>query len=392
MTPDRDVVHVTTAHPHLDNRIFWKECSTLARAGLPVRLVAVAPHDLEVEGVPITALPRRRGRAGRMLLGPFDAWRALRRLEPALVHLHDPELIPLGVLWRLLHRCPVVYDAHEDLVKQVAGKTYIPASLREPVARLAGLLERAADRGVDAVVAATPSIARNYRRAPVVLVQNFPWLRDFPDLAEDDRPDRSLTLCYVGGITAERGGREMLQAVNASTRSPRLLLAGAASPDMVTEIEADTSRRVQHLGLLPVDQVPSVIRRSDAGLVLFHPLPNHVEAQPTKLFEYMASGKPFVASDFLVWRELLETFDCGYFVDPLDVDGLIAVIEEIAADPGAARARGARGRRALVEHFTFESESERLTQLTTALLEGRTDREVGTATAHTTASSRGGAR
>lgn len=359
------VAHVTTVHPALDNRIFRKECVALAQAGVMVDLVAVAERDAVTEGVHLRALPRHRGRLARMVLGPVDAWRMLRRLKPDMLHVHDPELIPMAILWRTLRRRPAVYDAHEDLGKQVAGKTYLPRRLRAPVARLATLIERAADRGLDGVVAATPSIAQNYRRS--TLVQNFPWLRDFPAV-EEREPESRVGLCYVGGITVERGGPQMLEAVQLSDRSPRLVLAGPVSGDMAAAIAAEQSGRVVYRGVLPVSDVPEVIAASQAGLVLFHPLPNHLEAQPTKLFEYMAAGKPFIASDFEAWRQLLGSFDCGYFIDPEDTSALVAVIEELDSDPARARARGARGRRALVEHFTFEAEAQALVALTRTLL------------------------
>jgi glycosyltransferase involved in cell wall biosynthesis len=197
-------------------------------------------------------------------------------------------------------------------------------------------------------------------------------LRDFPDepapAAPAERARQELTLSYVGGITRERGGLEMLRAVGAARQPTRLVLAGAASSDMRREIEADSSGRVRYLGLLPVDRVPGVIAESDVGLVLFHPLPNHLECQPTKLFEYMAAGKPFIASNFAAWQELLGEFDCGYFIDPTDPLALQTVIDRIAACPAEASARGVRARRALVEHFVFEGESERLVGLTRGLL------------------------
>ena len=363
----RRVVHVTTAHPHTDNRILRKECTALAVAGFDVWLVAVAPRSYQTRGVTVAALPHRTGRLRRMLLGPVDAWRVLRAVRPALVHVHDPELVPLAILWRLLHRRPVVFDAHEDLPRQVAGKAYLPRVLRPAVARLAAGVERAADLMLDAVVAATPSIARNFTRAPVTLVQNFPWLSDFPTPAPWPASGPP-TLCYVGAISAERGGLEMLEVVQRSPQAPKLVMAGSASAGMSKAISADVSGRVRYEGLIAVERVPELISASHLGLVLFHPLPNHLECQPTKLFEYMAAGRPFVASHFDAWIDLLGRFDCGYFVDPLDVAALAAVIAQVEACPSAAEARGSRGRAALVEHFTFENEARRLVSTTERLL------------------------
>jgi glycosyltransferase involved in cell wall biosynthesis len=302
-----------------------------------------------------------------MLMGPLDAWRALHRIKPNMIHVHDPELIPLAILWRAIYKMPAIFDAHEDLPKQVLGKAYIPLWLRSKVAWLARQLEKFADRALDGIVAATPAICRNFTRAPVALVQNFPWLSDFAEAQPADS-GRRPSVCYVGSITRERGGLEMIEAVQASRSRSLLIMAGPMSSDMAAAVSRGAPGNIKYLGVVNAEHVSEVVDQSLAGLVIFHPLPNHVECQPTKIFEYMAAGRPFIASDFPAWRALLGHFECGYFVDPLNVDELREAIDALALKPLEARQMGARGRSALIEKFTFEIESAGLIEFTRDLL------------------------
>lgn len=365
MTSSIRVAHVTTAHSSQDNRIFQKECRALAAAGFQVHLVAVASQDQEVAGVQIKALPTRRGRLARMVLGPLDAWRALREVRPALIHVHDPELIPLAVLWRLVHRCPAVFDAHEDLPKQVLGKAYLPPVIRRPLAVAAALLEGIADRWLDAVVVATPSISANFRRRPAVLVQNFPWLAAFR--APADLTETTRDVVYIGAINEGRGLSTMLDLAAHLPGGSRLRLAGPAAPADSLVLGRQDGIHCRYLGVVEVQQIPDLLASARLGLALLQPLPNYLDSQATKIYEYMAAGRPFLASNFASWMAQLGPYDCGVFVDAADTDAVRLAVQRLLADTDAARLMGRRGRSAFEQHFVFDREAPKLVELTRRL-------------------------
>lgn len=353
------IVHLTTAHPARDNRIFRKECQALASAGFDVTLVAVADEAETVDGVRISPLPRRNGRAARMLRGPLDAMSALRRLNPDVVHGHDPELIPALAAWKLTHpRVTVLFDAHEDLPKQIAGKPYIPRPLRRVVALGARGIELLADRALDGVVVATPAIRRNFRAERTTLVQNFPWLSDFP-APQKLSPDAPRQLCYVGALSEARGLSTMIDAVNHAEPSAQLLIAGKATRDAAATMAA-AGDRVTYVGERPALEMPALIAESAIGLALLEPLPNYLESQATKIFEYMAAARPFIASNFPAWRAMFGEIDCGIFVDPHDRDAVRQAVNSLLNDPVRAAEMGLRGRAALEDRFTFEVEAAEL--------------------------------
>lgn len=359
------IAHITTAHPFTDNRIQHKECVALAKAGLEVHLVAPADQNHITEGVAITALPHRTGRLRRIIYGQFDVWTALRRLKPGLVHVHDPELIPLAILWRFACRRPAIYDAHEDLVKQIASKTYLPSAIKWVAVGLAALLERAADRGLDGVVVATPAIGRKFRRAPVALVQNFPWLSAFPTPAP--MSDATHAAVYVGAISQGRGLMEMIAA--ADSAGCELLLAGKlATSEDIAQMDA-TGPNIRHIGAISVEDIPALLASVRMGLAILHPLPNYLESQSTKIYEYMAAGRPFVASNFRSWRAQLEPFNCGLFVDPSKPEDISQAVRFLLTDVLIASEMGLRGRAAFEQNFVFEGQAQALVELTMSLLD-----------------------
>lgn len=370
----RRVVHLTTVHQPHDNRILNKECRALAQAGIDVVLVAGSGHDEVVNGVPIRAIGRR-SRAARLVASQAEAWRVVSGLEPALLHVHDPELVPMALAYGRRHGARVVYDAHEDLVAQIATKPYLADWMRPGVRGVARTLVGLADRGVDGLVAATASVASAYRTEPRVVIRNLPWLADFPAVEEEQRVASlsSHRAVYTGDLTEERGFSTMLAVAERVTRQVpdfQLVLAGRAlgpCKDAVAALPPDGP--VTALGLLPPTEVPAVVASAQVGLIFLKRLPNYAESLPTKVFEYMAAGVPFLATDFAAWERLFGPSDAGRFVDTDDLDATASALVDLLQNPAECERLGRNGRRAIETDFNFEAESRKLVDFTMALLD-----------------------
>jgi len=103
-----------------------------------------------------------------------------------------------------------------------------------------------------------------------------------------------------------------------------------------------------------------VLGRSVAGLVTFHPLPNHIDAQPNKMFEYMSAGIPVIASDFPLWREIVLGNQCGLCVNPMDPAAIAKAIDHLVQHPDEGRRMGENGRRAVLERYNWSMEEVKL--------------------------------
>lgn len=355
------VAHLTSVHPPFDTRIFHKECRSLSER-YEVVLLAQYDRDEVVQGVRVRGVgiaKNRRSRVSRIVPKVFLA--ALRE-RASLYHLHDPELLPVGMLLKAMGK-RVVYDVHEDVPRQIMSKGWIDPRLRRIASVGASMTETLASFLFDGIVTATAHIAHRFPAHKTVVVQNFPIPGELEPPAPLPYQQRPLSVAYVGDVSALRGLKEMVEAMSRLGGWPgaRLVIAGPLHPQ---SIEAETlTRRADYRGWCSRVQVAEILGQARIGLLVLHPTANYVTAQPTKLYEYMSAGIPVIASDFPAWREVVSVAQCGLLVDPLDVRAITDAIDRIFRDTNAAEAMGARGRDYVRSHFSWVTESDRLARL-----------------------------
>ncbi|KRB91445.1 glycosyltransferase [Noviherbaspirillum sp. Root189] len=356
------IVHMTSAHPRYDTRIFVKQCRSLSAHGHRVTLiVADGKGDEEKDGVHILDVGRVKGRIRRMLHSAWKVYAKARSLGADLYHLHDPELIPYALKLKSLDK-PVIFDSHEDVPKQLLGKPYLGPFALRALSEVFALYEAYASRRIDGIVAATPFIRDKFQgyQCRTVDVNNFP----IPDELGDALPTthKRREVCYVGGLSAVRGIREMVRANESLQSGVRLNLVGAfADTGLKQEVSTYAGwAMVNELGYLDRVGVRDVLSRSIVGLVTLHAVPNHLDSQPNKMFEYMSAGIPVIASDFPLWRSILENNDCGICVDPRNPLAIAEAIDYLATYPDVAQRMGANGRAMVENRYNWAVEEKKL--------------------------------
>lgn len=368
------IIHFTTVHPRSDTRIHLKEVRTLAnRWPGEVSLFVQdgkGDEDHQAKGYMVHDTgPAEKGRLRRMTFGAWRMYRAVRRAKPAIAHIHDPELLPWAFLLRLTG-VKVIYDVHENAPATVMSKTYLSPIVRRPIALALHTLEKSAKAAFSAVIAATIDIRDSFGSF-TVLVQNFPMLEELRQPNASRHSDRPKDFAYVGGITAIRSANEMVDALQVlGNPEVRLQMAGAfEQKSLEASVTAKTSwSNVEFHGWAGRDVVSEILAQVRAGLVLFHPLPNHINAQPNKLFEYMSAGLPVIASDFPLWREIIQAAGCGLLVDPEAPKAIAEAMQWILDHPEESEAMGQRGRDAVERCYNWDAEAAKLIALYEELL------------------------
>lgn len=367
MLPGVTIAHLTSVHPALDTRIFHHECKSLASAGYRVRLIAPGAKAGIQDGVEfVPGIPESGNRFVRATKTAFRVWKAARRTGADVHHLHDPELLPFGLLSCLLGTS-VIYDVHEDVAKDILDKTWIASWLRRLVAWLFRRFERFCARRFDTLVFAGDDIARAFdgsaRRAFVV--RNYPSRGEFESEPSFhlDRFASGLVVAF-GGLTPLRCASEIVQAMALlpQDHTARLVMGGDVESELyVRELEANPGwRRVDYRGRVPRPELLGFLQKAAVSLVLYSRHPNHYSVRSNRFFESLAAGVPVIASRFGEWEQAVEGAGCGLVVEPERPEAIAEALAFLLRNPQQAAKMGHRGRELFLQQLNWESEKDTL--------------------------------
>ena len=357
-----NIAHLTSAHPRHDIRIFHKMCMSIARHGHSVHLVVADGNgDGFHRDINFIDVGKPKGRLDRMFNVSNRVFQEALQIDSDLYHLHDPELLPIGLKLKKMGK-RVVFDSHEDAPMQMLDKPYLNKPIRWCISEALMRYEAYACRLFDGIVAATPFIRDKFLQINPnsIDINNFPILDELVG-ASNEQNDLAA-VCYVGAISKQRGIIELVTAMGLLNSNVILNLVGSFSEaDLHQDVETMSEwSRIVHHGFLDRFRVGEILASSKVGIVTFWPLSNHIKAQPNKLFEYMSAGIPVIASDFPLWREIVESNNCGLLVDPCNPSQIAEAIDHIIANPDEAKKMGINGRKAVIEKYNWETEENKL--------------------------------
>jgi glycosyltransferase involved in cell wall biosynthesis len=338
---------------------------------------------LRVELTPTTG-PETARRTGYLT---FALGRSLGRARQDLIFTRDLALAALLLRIPSALRAPLVYEAHTIAADAAAARPQLlsgaaaasPAKLRRLAARDARVW-----RDADGYVTITAGLARELERRfgprpRTAVVPDGVAVEDTEGQsaahsadAEDD--ERRFTLGYAGHLYPWKGVDLVIEAVTALQDTRALIVGGHHSePDLARlqqmARDLDCASRITFTGQLPPPEVAARLREADVLI-----LPNRPSAlsttftSPLKLFEYMASGRPIVASDLPSFREVLRDGENALLVEAGSPQALVEGITRIKDDPELG-ARLARQAAADVRDYTWARRAERLEALFRAVLE-----------------------
>jgi glycosyltransferase involved in cell wall biosynthesis len=314
---------------------------------------------------------------------PLDALLTLTAIRRACsdrydaVHSHEEGGV-IGVALAALLRVPHVYDMHSSLPQQLTNFAFTSSRAVRGVFRA---LERLMIRRSRVVIVICPSLEETVRgidaAARIVLIENAPGSAEdqaTPDDAAGVRRalglgDQTPVVLYTGTFEAYQGLDLLFAAmalVRTSRPDARLVLAGGKPDQVAAAREQAKAARIGDVtvfaGERPASEIPAYLLAAD---VLVSPRSRGTNT-PLKIYQYLRSGKPIVATRLLTHTQVLDD-DTAVLTEASAhayADGILAALN----DPGRSAAIGAAARRLAATKYSYDAYLERTRRACSALV------------------------
>ena len=300
--------------------------------------------------------------------------RLLRRHRWDVVFTRELAMADAALRCPARWRPPLVFESHgfnpvrdEFRGRMPGGRAVHPRALGRLVDR-----ERRVWRRADGYVAITRTLVdelveRFGPRAHVVTAPSGVRLGPSRTFERVERAG-SPTVAYAGHLYEYNGVDVLIEAL---TRLPhvRLRVVGGHPHDRSDRARLEAlvgarglSERITFTGPEAPHEVPERLRDVHALVAPLLDVPYTRYASPLKLFQYMAAGRPIVASDLPCHREVLQDGATARLFKPGDPEALAAALRSVLGDP-AAGDRMASASFAAAEDYSWARRAERLERL-----------------------------
>lgn len=252
-----------------------------------------------------------------------------------------------------LMRTPFVLDVR-DLWPAAAISL---GQLSNPTAaRGSALVEQRLYREAAAVIAVTQPFCDHIdgirgRPPATVLLPNGTLPQFFDALpgtarAELGIPDDRFLATFAGNFGIAQALGKVIDAAELTGPEVEFALVGEGPirDALVADADARNLENVHFHPQVPLERIPPFLAASDALLVTLSGHPTFADFVPSKMVDFMASGRPVVLAAAGEPARILEAAGGGIAVPPEDPEALARALLELKADPASAQRMGARGR------------------------------------------------
>jgi len=385
---------ITSRHEPWCFRIYYREARSLSRAGFDVQIILSTEklcekrNGVTVHGFNLNAVvPYKFGinKLANQLMFIYLGVKA----RADIYHCHSPEVLFSAYIIKLILR--LFYNRKSAVIHEIRDFYLREALLdvdlgwREKIGlSLQTVWDKLLHRPIDFVIGVEESKLEkplSYGLSPdkMAVVENYVPLDLFKERRK--RFDKfNFVLGYAGGLSFLRGIDKLaIASVEFGKKvnmRPTLLLIGRfprSLKDQETWLvdyckENEKFVKLKYHKWLSHDRVAALLAKADICFALFYSKRYRkvlsTTAGPTKLYEYMALGKPTIATNVPALENIIQQTRCGLIIDEGAGERALAdAIEFYYKNPDALRKVGKNARIAAEREYNWDIAQKKLLQI-----------------------------
>lgn len=265
----------------------------------------------------------------------------------------------------------LVYDSHELY-------TEVPELINRPkVQAVWKRIEQWIFPKLNHVYTVNESIAHIYSKkynVPVKVVRNIsPLWKPIKILSKQELglpENKKIIILQGAGINIDRGAEEAVEAMKYLNESVLFLIVGTG--DVIPQLQKQVKQqglteKVWFLGRKPYQEMMNYTYHADLGLTLDKGTnANYKYSLPNKLFDYIHTETPVIASDLVEVKRIVTGFNVGLIVSSHDPEVIAETIKQLFTDPKKLEELKQNCKRAQ-QHLTWEKETNVLNTIFEAI-------------------------
>jgi glycosyltransferase involved in cell wall biosynthesis len=302
----------------------------------------------------------------------YALWRILEKEDIGTIIVRDLPLVRAVLLFKRKYRLTVIYDMAEvypEMYKSM--KLYSKRSIKDKILKsplMSTIYEKSVLGKLDYTFTMIEESRDRLLRLGVAphkigIVSNTPSKSKVPfDIGE--HTGRNLRIVYVGCITKLRGLDLLLEAVakfsamKGSTDGVTLDIIGTGPEkselvDLCKRLGLNTIVKIH--GWLDQADVDRKMSSANIGVVTYRVCGHWNHTIPNKIFDYMASGLPVLATPVIPIKRILTEAECGVVTRESSSDSICQGLIELC-DPSVRNRLSRNGRNAILQRFNWEND------------------------------------
>jgi glycosyltransferase involved in cell wall biosynthesis len=339
----KKIALVTTGHPPLDERIYWKFGLSISSNGYETAILSsteninTQKNNISIIGFKDDTL-KRKAKLHRLYLLIYE-------FKPDLIICFEASAIIPAYKYKksVNNKCKIVSDITEWYPENVAFKKKGAFKYATYVILFAANILLA--NRCDFIIIGEKLKAGRYKLlapfTPKAIIGYYPVLRLFK-YSKPQKDQTAFTLCYAGLINFERGILTIVKVADIFAKmhketNVKLKIFGKFQYaeeenkfNLLMKEKKDIT--IERIDWTSYDNISDNL--SDVNICLDLRKRNFIynNSLPIKLFEYMACGKPFIYSDIKSIEEELNVNDFGVLVNPENLKEIVRAIENYYSD------------------------------------------------------------